>query len=125
MTNFTMCIFFQVIADYKTPENQEFSRGLEAEISKSMVFLNKCRPLAVSMINAVKHLRFQVNQIRGNEIDSKKQINDWIDTYIKEQIEKAAEAISLFALEKITENDVILTYSWLVYMIIFKFKYFL
>ncbi|KAL0269214.1 UNVERIFIED_CONTAM: hypothetical protein PYX00_007021 [Menopon gallinae] len=103
--------FKTVLADYKTPTNQEFSRGLEAEISKSMVFLNKCRPVAVSMVNAVKHLRFQVNQLKGNEIESKKQINDWIDTYIKEQIEKAAEAISLFVLQKITDGDVILTYS--------------
>lgn len=100
-----------VINDFETPLNQEFSRGLEAEITKSTCYLNKCRPVAVSMVNAVKHLKYQVSHVKGTEMDSKSQLKEWIDTYIKEQLETAGLAICMFVREKITNNDVILTYG--------------
>ena len=92
--------------------NQEFSRGLEAEITKSMTYLNKCRPVAVSMVNAVKHLKYQVSHVKGTELELKSQLKEWIDTYIKEQLETAGLAICMSVREKITNNDVILTYGW-------------
>lgn len=39
---------------------------------------------------------------------------DAIDTYIRDQIEKAAQAISISVQEKIADGDVILTYGWFV-----------
>ncbi|KAK6638920.1 hypothetical protein RUM43_007190 [Polyplax serrata] len=102
----------KVVLDFETPPNQEFSRGLESEVTKCMQYLSKHRPAAVSMDNAVKHLKFKINQSKGNEVECKNSINEWIDTYIKEQLEMAAKAICLFVREKITSGDVILTYGW-------------
>lgn len=77
-----------------------------------MCYLNKSRPVAVSMINAVKHLKYQISHVKGTDMESKSQLKEWIDTYIKEQLETAAVAICMFVKEKITNNDVILTYGW-------------
>lgn len=100
--------------NYETPSNQEFSRGLESEVTKCMTYLSKHRPVAVSMANAVRHLKFKINQSKGYELECKNSISNWIDTYIKEQLDTAAEAICQFVREKITTGDVILTYGWCV-----------
>lgn len=101
--------------DFEAPSNQDFSRGLESEISKCMSYLSRYRPVAVSMVNAVKHLKFKITQSKGTEVECKNGINEWIDTYIREQLEMAAKAICLFVREKITCGDVILTYGWYSY----------
>lgn len=113
------------MTDFVTPQNQEFTRGLEAQVTKSMDYLNRCRPVAVSMANAVKHLKFQINRTKLNETEAKNQINEWIETYIKEQLETAAEAICITVREKISDGDVILTYGWLELLQFLCLKYFL
>jgi translation initiation factor eIF-2B subunit delta len=48
---------FQLILDYETPPEKEFNRGLEATIQRAVEFLNSCRPFAVSMTNALRHIK--------------------------------------------------------------------
>ncbi|PSN30092.1 hypothetical protein C0J52_25272 [Blattella germanica] len=103
----------KVIKDYETPPQKEFSRGLEAELQPSISFLDTCRPLSVSMTNALRFLKRQLTLLPNNVSDSeaKKKLLDIIDTYIREQIDMAAQAICIMVQKKIVKDDVILTYG--------------
>lgn len=59
-----------VITDYKTPSQKEFSRGLEDTIKLCANYLHKCRPLAVSMTNAMKYIQYQLRQLHSLEADA-------------------------------------------------------
>lgn len=59
-----------VIVDYKTPSQKEFSRGLEDTIKLCANYLHKCRPLAVSMTNAMKYIQYQLRQLHSLEADA-------------------------------------------------------
>ncbi|CAG9800639.1 unnamed protein product [Chironomus riparius] len=102
-----------LIIDFICPSEKVFSRALETEIQVAVEFLQKCRPHAVSMTNALKYIKVLVSQENSNESDEdkKQRIIDKIDTYAHEQIETAAKSISLKVREKIAEDDVILTYG--------------
>lgn len=102
----------QVISDYRTLASEEITRGIGKELNKSLAFLHQCRPISVSMSNAVKHLRAHLTRCQGSEQDIKDELIDWIETYVKDQLEKAAEAISISTRQKISNGDVILTYGW-------------
>jgi translation initiation factor 2B subunit (eIF-2B alpha/beta/delta family) len=60
----------QIIRDYETPPQKEFSRGLEAELQPSVAFLDRCRPLSVSMTNALRHLTRQLTQLPNSVSDA-------------------------------------------------------
>lgn len=50
--------------DYKTPEGKVLSRDLTAVLNTAIQFLVECRPLAVTMGNAIKSLKTQVWIVR-------------------------------------------------------------
>ncbi|GAU97921.1 hypothetical protein RvY_09141 [Ramazzottius varieornatus] len=104
----------RVICDYQTPADKILSRDLETRIKPMINFLAQSRPLAVSMGNAIRHLKWLITHIPENmpESEAKKHICDSMDHFVDEKIVIAGRAISgTFAAEKIKENDVILTYS--------------
>lgn len=102
-----------VIQEYETPPDKVFSRGIEEAIQPCLVYLHKCRPLAVSVTNAMKYIKWQTTQLPPGESDSecKALLLESIDTYIRDQIEKAVEAISITVQEKISDGDVLLTFG--------------
>lgn len=102
-----------MVSDYETPSQKDFTRGLDEYIDVCKNYLDKCRPVAVSIANAVKYLKWQINQLpKGEpEADLKDILLEAIDTYIRDQIDKAAEAISIQMQEKISDGDVILTFG--------------
>ena len=51
-------IFLQ---DYKTPESKELARDLTAQLNTCIQFLVECRPLSISMGNAIKYLKLRVS----------------------------------------------------------------
>uniref|UniRef100_A0A1B6KSP6 Translation initiation factor eIF2B subunit delta n=2 Tax=Graphocephala atropunctata TaxID=36148 RepID=A0A1B6KSP6_9HEMI len=112
----------QMVTDYTTPSEKEFSRGLEEELGSVTTYLNQCRPLSVSMTNALRHVKRTLTQLPNNisDVEAQRKICDVVDTYIQEQIDKAGEAICNAVHEKIENGDVILTYgcSSLVYKIL-------
>lgn len=63
------CSLLQLIRDYVTPAEKVFSRGLEAEIEPAMDYLQKCRPFAVSMTNALKYIKLIISQENSNDTD--------------------------------------------------------
>lgn len=103
-----------LLVDYQTPSQEEFCRSFEATLQASTNYLQKCRPLAVSMTNAVRHIKRQLTQIDTNWSDREKKntLNEAIETYIRDEIGMADKAISITVQKKITKGDVILTYGW-------------
>ncbi|XP_046810850.1 translation initiation factor eIF-2B subunit delta isoform X2 [Lucilia cuprina] len=102
-----------VIEDYETPAKKEFSRSLESFIANCVEYLQKCRTLAVSVINAHKSLKQVLMQLPKDEPESelKERLFIFIDTYIENQIFKAAQAINSMMQTKINNGDVILTFG--------------
>ncbi|XP_001976398.3 translation initiation factor eIF-2B subunit delta isoform X1 [Drosophila erecta] len=112
------CIAFlhalrQVVHDFETPAKKEFGRSLDAAVKHHVDHLHKCRPLAVSVSNAYKQFKNQLTQLPSDvpETELKELLVHFIDTYIENQIGKAAQAISGFLQEKITDGDVLLTFA--------------
>lgn len=106
-------VCLQVIEDYNTPSQKEFGRGLETILHTCVNYLQQCRPLSVSITNALKFIKWQISQLPANQSDaeSKEHLLESVDTYVRDQIEKAAQAISNFVQEKISDGDVILTFG--------------
>ena len=48
------------VQDYTTPEGKVLSRDLAAQLNTAIQYLVECRPLSVSMGNAIKFLKLQV-----------------------------------------------------------------
>lgn len=46
-----------------------FNRGLEGEIQSAVEFLHNCRPLAVSMTNALKYIKEKIMLETSNDSD--------------------------------------------------------
>lgn len=63
-----------VISEYDTPSQKEFSRGLEDVIKSCGSYLQRCRPLAVSVTNAMKFIQFQLNAMKFNQLEPR-QVN--------------------------------------------------
>ncbi|XP_056337265.1 LOW QUALITY PROTEIN: translation initiation factor eIF-2B subunit delta [Danio aesculapii] len=105
--------FKQVIQDYSTPPNEELSRDLVNKLSPYISFLSQCRPLSASMGNAIKYIKKEISNIPNQckEEEAKGKLQACIDSYINEKIILASEAISKYAIEKISNGDVILVYG--------------
>ncbi|XP_017802881.2 translation initiation factor eIF-2B subunit delta isoform X1 [Papio anubis] len=103
----------QVIQDYTTPPNEELSRDLVNKLKPYMSFLTQCRPLSASMHNAIKFLNKEITSVGSSkrEEEAKSELQAAIDRYVKEKIVLAAQAISRFAYQKISNGDVILVYG--------------
>lgn len=105
--------FKQVIRDYSTPPHEELSRDLVNKLKPSISFLTQCRPLSASMGNAIKYIKKEISNMsrQKGEEEAKGELCQCIDNYIREKIHLAAEAISKYAAEKISDEDVILVYG--------------
>lgn len=112
----------EVINDYSTPAEKEFSRGLEEYLAPATAYLQHCRPLSVSMTNALRHIKWHLTQLPNNvpDVEARKKLCDIVDTYVRDQIDVAGQAICNAVQQKIANGDVILTYgcSSLVYRIL-------
>ncbi|CAL1298961.1 unnamed protein product [Larinioides sclopetarius] len=106
--------FREVIKDYEKPSNKEFSRDLEAKLKMCLNFLNNCRPLSVSITNAVRFLQHQINRIPkdSSEEDAKQKLYNSINNFVKEEILLAKEAICMSATAKIVDGDNIVVYAY-------------
>uniref|UniRef100_A0A182RZQ9 Translation initiation factor eIF2B subunit delta n=1 Tax=Anopheles funestus TaxID=62324 RepID=A0A182RZQ9_ANOFN len=103
----------QLIEDYETPAEKEFGRSFEEMLSVSANHLQRCRPFSVSMTNALRHVKMCARQLDGkvSVSEQKECLLESIESYIRDQIEKAEEAICCSVQDKICNGDVILTYG--------------
>ncbi|CAH0559879.1 unnamed protein product [Brassicogethes aeneus] len=103
-----------LVEDLHTPPKQEYCRYLESVLQTCTAYLQNCRPLAVSMVNALRHFKLQLTHINNKLSDNEKKamLIEVIEIYINDDIKKAGDAISLRVNEKINKSgDVILTYG--------------
>jgi len=60
----------QVIVEFEKPAQADFVRGLEVILQESLAYLHHCRPLAVSMQNAMRHLKWHMTQFSSTLPDN-------------------------------------------------------
>ncbi|CAA0814325.1 NagB/RpiA/CoA transferase-like superfamily protein [Striga hermonthica] len=105
--------FQESIKDYTTPPEKILVRDLTAKINTYISFLIECRPLSISMGNAIRFLKSRVINLSPNlsEAESKACLISDIDRFIDEKIILADKVIVKHAVTKIRDGDVLLTYG--------------
>ncbi|KAG1368397.1 translation initiation factor eIF-2B subunit delta-like [Cocos nucifera] len=114
--------FQEAIKDYSTPPEKALVRDLTAKISSYVSFLIECRPLSISMGNAIKFLKNRIAKLPHtlSESEAKSSLQSDIDRFINEKIVIADKVIVGHAVTKIRDGDILLTYgsSFVVEMIL-------
>ncbi|KAL8826004.1 MAG: hypothetical protein Q9170_007574 [Blastenia crenularia] len=109
----TLLGFKRVIDAYSTPPGTSLTRHLTLHLSTQIDFLVSCRPLSVSMGNAIRWLKLTISHIDPDtpESKAKSELCTAIDNFIRERVTVAGQAIASSASSKIQDGDVILTFA--------------
>eukprot|EP00891_Asterochloris_glomerata_P001719 jgi/Astpho2/1719/Aster-x1026 len=109
-----LAAFKQLIQDSKLPSGKTLSKDLLAQLNANIQFLVECRPLAVSMSNVIKFVKAQISQLgKGvSEQQAKQTVITAIDDFMKQKIEFAGEILVSYAVAKVYDGDVILTFGF-------------
>ncbi|KAH9216069.1 hypothetical protein DL95DRAFT_435359 [Leptodontidium sp. 2 PMI_412] len=125
MSNYTICgscarlvatlqAFKRVIESYSTPRGYSLTRHLTSHVlSPQIEYLSSCRPMSISMGNAIRWLKLEVSKVDISTPDSeaKKDLCDAIDRFIQERVTFADQVIAKSAADKIRDGDVIMTFA--------------
>ncbi|XP_021761255.1 probable translation initiation factor eIF-2B subunit delta isoform X1 [Chenopodium quinoa] len=105
--------FKEAIEDYHTPVDKILTRDLATRISSYVSFLNECRPLSISMGNAIRYVKARIAKLPSNltETDTKATLSSDIYRFINEKIVIADKVIVQQAVTKVRDGDVLLTYG--------------
>ncbi|XP_020218597.1 translation initiation factor eIF-2B subunit delta [Cajanus cajan] len=105
--------FQEAIKDYRIPSEKTLVRDLTAKISSYVSFLIECRPLSISMGNAIRFLKSRIAKVplTLSESESKISLQSDIERFISEKIILANKVIVKHAVTKIRDGDVLLTYG--------------
>ncbi|KAK7266745.1 hypothetical protein RIF29_19398 [Crotalaria pallida] len=105
--------FQEAIKDYKVPPEKTLVRDLTAKISSYVSFLIECRPLSISMGNAIRFLKSRIAKLPMALSDSEAKISleSDIERFISEKIILANRVIVKHAVTKIRDGDVLLTFG--------------
>ncbi|XP_031500245.1 probable translation initiation factor eIF-2B subunit delta isoform X2 [Nymphaea colorata] len=105
--------FQEAIKDYKTPSEKALVRDLTAKINSYVSFLISCRPLSISMGNAIRFLKDRISKLSLTltESEAKSTLQSDINRFINEKIILADKVIVRHAVTKIRDGDVLLTYG--------------
>lgn len=109
----TLLVFKRVVESYTTPPGTTLTRHLSSHLSLQIDHLVSCRPLSVSMGNAIRWLKLEISHvdISTRDSDAKNHLCASIDNFIRERITVADQVIATSAAAKIVPGDVILTYA--------------
>ncbi|XP_010692482.2 probable translation initiation factor eIF-2B subunit delta isoform X2 [Beta vulgaris subsp. vulgaris] len=105
--------FQDAIRDYSTPPEKVLVRDLTARIGSYVSFLIECRPLSISMGNAIRFLKNRIAKLSlsSSESEAKASLQSDINHFIGEKILIADKVIVKHAVTKIRDGDVLLTYG--------------
>lgn len=105
--------FQEAIRGYSTPPQKTLSRDLTAKIGSYVSFLIECRPLSMSMGNAIRFLKSRIAKLplSLSESEAKAALCKDIDRFINEKILLADKVIVRHAATKVRDGDVLLTYG--------------
>ena len=109
----TLLVFKRVVESYVTPPQNSLPRHLTTHLSSQIDYLVSCRPLSISMGNAIRWLKVEISAVDPDtpESTAKADLCDAIDNFIREKITVAGQVIATSAAEKIQDGDVILTFG--------------
>ncbi|XP_027917523.1 translation initiation factor eIF-2B subunit delta-like isoform X2 [Vigna unguiculata] len=101
------------IRDYCTDHEKALVRDLTAKINSYVSFFAECRPLSMSMGNAIRFVKSRIVKLSLNysEFEAKTTLCSDIDRFINEKIILADKVIVRHAFTKIKDGDVLLTYG--------------
>ncbi|KAF2298092.1 hypothetical protein GH714_013702 [Hevea brasiliensis] len=105
--------FQEVIKDYSTPPEKSLTRDLTAKVGSYVSFLIECRPLSMSMGNAIRFLKNRIAKLplSLSESEAKESLCSDINRFINEKIVLADKVIVRHAASKVRDGDVLLTYG--------------
>ncbi|XP_058087153.1 probable translation initiation factor eIF-2B subunit delta [Magnolia sinica] len=105
--------FKEAIKDYSTPPEKNLIRDLTAKIGSYVSFLIECRPLSISMGNAIRFLKNTIARLplTLSESEAKASLQSDIERFINDKIVLADKVIVRHAVTKIRDGDVLLTYG--------------
>ncbi|KAG0306946.1 hypothetical protein BGZ98_001424 [Dissophora globulifera] len=108
----TLNAFRKAIQDYQTPPNNTLSRHMQTYLNPHISYLVTCRPMAVSMGNAIRYLKYEIGKnLELPDEDARSLFLEKIDNFIRDRITMADQVITSLGLQKIQDGDVILTYA--------------
>ncbi|KAF9087907.1 hypothetical protein BGX29_000551 [Mortierella sp. GBA35] len=108
----TLNAFRKAIQDYQTPPNTTLSRHIQTYLNPHISYLVTCRPMAVSMGNAIRYLKYEIGKnLEVPDEDARALFVEKIDNFIRDRITMADQVITSLGLQKIQDGDVILTYA--------------
>ncbi|KAI7830565.1 hypothetical protein BC939DRAFT_483021 [Gamsiella multidivaricata] len=108
----TMNAFRKAIQDYQTPPNTTLSRHMQTYLNPHISYLVTCRPMAVSMGNAIRYLKYEIGKnLELPDEDARSLFLEKIDNFIRDRVTMADQVIISLGLQKIQDGDVILTYA--------------
>lgn len=110
----TMQAFKSVIESYTTPPKNSLTRHFTSHVlSPQIEYLSSCRPLSISMGNAIRWLKLEVSKVDPStpDAEAKRSLCDAIDVFIRERVTFADKVITESAVERIKDGDVIMTYA--------------
>ncbi|KAK2367960.1 translation initiation factor eIF-2B subunit delta [Trifolium repens] len=101
------------IIDYSTPPEKVLIRDLTAKINSYVSFISECRPLSISMGNAIRFVKSHIAKLplSYTDAEAKASLCSDIDRFINEKIIIADKVIVGHATTKIRDGDVLLTYG--------------
>ncbi|KAL2048254.1 hypothetical protein N7G274_000165 [Stereocaulon virgatum] len=91
----TMLAFKRVIEAYVTPPQNSLPRHLTTHLSSQIEYLVSCRPLSISMGNAIRWLKVKISEVdvSTEESAAKTDLCNAIDNFITEKITVADQVI--------------------------------
>lgn len=103
----------KVIESYITPPQHSLPRHLMTHLSSQIEYLVSCRPMSISMGNAIRWLKVQISAVDVStpESSAKTDLCEAIDNYVQEKVTLADQVIAKKANEKIKDGDVVLTFA--------------
>ena len=109
-----LAAFRRLVASYETPPGKPFSRDLLKVLRISIDYLNDCRPISVSMGNAIRFLKQQIAAVPlgMEEEEAKEDVLDTIDQFVQDKVVSAGRALVGLAVTKISDGDTVLTFGY-------------
>jgi len=106
-------VLVDCVNDIKDKDNSDLFKEFDSALKPNLTFLKQCRPLSVSMSNAVRTIKSKLKTLdRSLPLDDLvAETRSTIDDFVEENLNLAARQISNTANTKIQNGDVILTYS--------------
>lgn len=106
--------FKAVIEEYQTPPGTSLARHLTSHhLSPQIDYLRSCRPLSISMGNAIRWLKDVIIKIDPQmpEEEAKRELTAAIDMFIETHVSTADQIIAQKGADKIVDGDVVLTFA--------------